>query len=90
MDSKEKSLIKKEEKLKELRLRVASEQEETQGKQEAIKRTEKKQTEELSKKAGKTIEKQKEEILEFYKRSLENEATERLAKEEEVLKEENG
>ncbi len=87
MDSKEKSLLKKEEKLKELRLRVASEQEETQGKQEAIKRIEKKQTEELSKKAGKTIDKQKEEILEFYKRSLENEATERLAKEEEVLKE---
>lgn len=87
MDSKEKSLLKKEERLKELKLRIAADQEEIQGRQEATKRAEKKQTEDLAKKAGKTVEAQKEEILNGYRVGLENELTEKLAKEEEVLKE---
>ncbi|MCK9186529.1 Rnase Y domain-containing protein [Candidatus Gracilibacteria bacterium] len=87
MDTKEKSLLKKEERLKDLRLRVASEQEESQSRQEAIKRIEKKHIEDLSKKAGKTVEKQKEEILARYRIDLENEGDERLAKQEEFLKE---
>lgn len=87
MDLKEKSLLKKEERLNESKLKIAAEQESIQSKQEATKRTEKKQIEDLSKKAGKTIEKQKEEILESYRRSLDGEAAERLAKSEELLKE---
>ncbi len=87
MNSKEKSLLKKEERLKELKLKVAAGQEETQSREEAVKRIEKKQVEDLSKKAGKTVEQQKEEILNSYTVNLENEMVEKLAKEEEFLKE---
>ncbi|MDP2642761.1 MAG: Rnase Y domain-containing protein [Candidatus Peregrinibacteria bacterium] len=83
----EKSFLKKEERFKEMSLKITTDKEELKKKQEEGKLLEEKQIVELSKKAGKTIEQQKKEILDGYRVDLENEAVERLAKEEEFLKE---
>lgn len=84
---KEQSVNKKDEKNKELKLKIASIEEELQGVQNTIKRMDHETVEKLSQKAGKKVDELKKDIIDSYTKDLEHEEMEKLAIIEEGLKE---
>jgi len=87
LNYREKTTDRKEDKINELRLKVASYKEALQTIQEGTKRVEKEIKEKLSAKTGITTTQLKENILEEYRRSLEEKNEENLSRIEEELKE---
>lgn len=85
--AKEEFVKKREERLKEVRLRIATLTEESDTLQKRIKNSEKDVLQKLSEKTGTTIEVLKENLLSKFIRELEEENTERLIKSEEWAKE---
>ncbi len=87
VESKNTIQAKKEEKIKEQRLKLAAFEEELQGAQFLVKRTKEETTKKLTEKVGKNMGELKEEVLERYKNDLEKENAEKISKTEDLLKE---
>lgn len=87
LKQKEHFFEKREERNRELKLKIATLEEETQGKENEIKRTEKEFGERLGQKTGISLEEAQKRILEKYRKELEIENKERIVKIEEDLKE---
>lgn len=87
LDKKETSIKRREELNSEIELRLASQREETQSLQDKIRRGEKDVIEKLAAKIGRSMSDMKAEILEQQAATLEEDSMEKLAKQEEYLKE---
>ena len=85
--NKEEFIEKKEDRLKELRFKIASLQEETQSTEQLIKRSDEDYINKLSKKTGKSTAQLKEDLLKKHEKDVLNENVEKLIKTEEGLKE---